>query len=101
MGRNSKKGKKTGLIKVLINITTNLERPFEGEIIEEKTPLPPSDKWEININLIRASNLPASDSNGLSDPYCLLNILNTKISIKSRRIDKNLNPICNENFVFL
>ena len=66
-----KKGKKTGLIKILINITNDLERPFEGEIIEDKKPLIPSNKWEINIHIIKASNLPSADSNGLSDPYCL------------------------------
>ena len=93
-----KKGKKTGLVKVLINVANELDKPFEGEIIEEKNPLPPSKKWEINIHLIKATNLPSADSNGLSDPYCLFNILNTKISIKSRRIDKNLNPFWDEYF---
>ena len=93
-----KKGKKTGLIKILIHVSNELEKPFEGEIIEDRIPLFPSDRWEINLSLMRASNLPSADSNGLSDPYCLMNILNTKISVKSRRIDKSINPMWDENF---
>ena len=48
----SKKGKKTGLIKVLINVANELDKPFEGEIIEDKVPLFPSEKWEINIQIL-------------------------------------------------
>ena len=92
------KGKKTGLIKVMINVIKTGEIPFMGGIIEDKKEFIPSNKWEINIHLQEATNLPSADSNGLSDPYCLLSILNTKISIKSRRIDKCLNPKWDEYF---
>ena len=36
----------------------------------------PSEKWEFNVHIIKANNLPSADSNGLSDPYCLFKILN-------------------------
>ena len=93
-----KKGKKTGMIKILISVRNDSRILFDGEIIEDKISLPPSEKWEINVHLFRASELPSADSNGLSDPYCSFNILNTKIVVKSRRIDKNLNPIWDEIF---
>ena len=92
------KGKKTGLVKVSINVTNTGDEPFLGEIIEEKVNLVTSLQWAINIHLMSAKNLPSADSNGLSDPYCLFNILNTKISCKSRRIDKCLNPKWDEYF---
>ena len=92
------KGKKTGLVKVVININRTGDEPFLGPLIEEKPIFVPSNLWEINIHLIKATNLPSADSNGLSDPYCLFSILNTKTSIKSRRIDKCLNPIWDEYF---
>ena len=85
--------KTAGLIKVEINLTEKGEKPFDGPLIEEKMEFKPSEQWEFNIHLIKATNLPSADSNGLSDPYCLFKILNTNISIKSRRIDKTLNPI--------
>ena len=87
------KGKVTGLVKVEINLINTGEKSFNGEIIEEKKEFNPSENWEINIHLIKATKLPSADSNGLSDPYCLFKILNRDISVKSRRIDKTLNPI--------
>ena len=92
------KGKKTGLVKVMINVTRTGDEPFLGPLIEDIPNLVPSNLWEINIHLIKARNLPSADSNGLSDPYCLFTLLNTKTSIKSRRIDKCLNPIWDEYF---
>ena len=87
------KCKITGLIKVEINLIETGGKAFNGEIIEEKKEFKPSEKWELNIHIIKATNLPSADSNGLSDPYCLFKILNRDISVKSRRIDKTLNPI--------
>ena len=92
------KGKKTGLVKDVININRTGDEPFLGSLIEEKSIFDQSYLWEINIHLIKATNLPSADSNRLSDPYCLFSIFNTKTSIKSRKIDKCLNPIWNEYF---
>ena len=86
------KGKITALIKVEINLIETGGKSFNGELIEEKKEFKPSENWEVNIHLIKATKLPSADSNGLSDPYCLFKILNRDISIKSRRIDKTLNP---------
>ena len=87
------KGKKTGLIKSIISVVEPGIEPFSGELIEDKINFPPSQNWQVNIHLLGANNLPSSDSNGLSDPYCLFKIINTDISIKSRKIDKSLNPM--------
>ena len=92
------KGKKTGLVSIVINVNKTGEEPFKGELIEEKKNFVLSEKWQINIHLLKSKNLPSADSNGLSDPYCILSIVNTKFSIKSRRIDKCLNPIWDEYF---
>ena len=57
-----------------------------NKYIEDENQLPPSEEWQINLHLIEASNLPSADSNGLSDPYCLFTILNTKITAKSKKM---------------
>ena len=59
------KGKKTGLIRVMININKTGEEPFLGDIVEEKKNFIRNDKWEENIHLIKAKNLPPVDSNDL------------------------------------
>ena len=81
------KGKKTGLIRVMININKTGEEPFLGEIIEEKKNFIKSNKWEINIHLIKAKNLPSADSNGLSVPYVIF--FNIKYKYYFSKISKN------------
>ena len=87
-----------GLIRTTICVIEPGIEPFKGEIIEDKVDIPPSPIWQINIHLLNANYLPSADSNGLSDPYCLFTILNTKTIIKSRKIDKTLNPIWDDYF---
>jgi hypothetical protein len=77
---------------------SNINSDIFNKYIEEEKRLPPSEEWQINIHLHNASNLPSSDSNGLSDPYCLFTILNTKITAKSKIIEKSINPIWDEQF---
>jgi Ca2+-dependent lipid-binding protein len=69
-----------------------------NKYIEDENQLPPSEEWQINLHLMEATNLPSADSNGLSDPYCLFTILNTKITAKSKKIEKTLNPKWDEKF---
>ena len=70
-----------------MNVSESKETSFE-EINEEMLQLSESKTWKINIKLNKASNLPSADLNGLNDPYCLFTILNTKISIKNRKLIK-------------
>jgi Ca2+-dependent lipid-binding protein len=46
------------------------------------------------VRVVSASNLPAADSNGLSDPYVVLQLQGSKV--KSRVIDNTLNPTWDE-----
>jgi len=59
----------------------------------------------ISLNIIAARNLASKDSNGLSDPFCKIFLLNEKGKVKkseqkTRVISKNLNPEWKENFKF-
>jgi hypothetical protein len=56
---------------------------------------------QLKITLISASNLPACDSNGFSDPYVKLHLLPgiaKATKLRSKTIYKNLNPTFNETF---
>ncbi|XP_067650559.1 protein unc-13 homolog D-like [Haliotis asinina] len=59
----------------------------------------------IAVKVMRASDLPGLDNSGLSDPYVVLNLqppnlfLNVKSS-RTRVVEKTLNPIFNESFLF-
>ena len=56
---------------------------------------------QLKINLISATNLPACDSNGFSDPYVKLHLLPgiaKATKLRSKTIYKNLNPTFNEMF---
>ena len=49
------------------------------------------------LEVIRARNLLAKDSNGFSDPYAVIRMGNQKV--KTRIIKKNLDPVWDEEFV--
>ena len=58
---------------------------------------------QLKIHLISASNLPACDSNGLSDPYVKLHLLPgiaKATKLRSKTIYKNLNPKFNETLQY-
>ncbi len=58
---------------------------------------------KLKINLISGANLPAKDSNGLSDPYVKLHLLPgiaKATKLRSKTVYKNLNPQYNETFYY-
>ncbi|KAK3821884.1 MAG: C2 domain-containing protein [Benniella sp.] len=52
----------------------------------------------LNVTLVRATNLPAADRSGASDPYFVFRA-NGKEVFKSEVVKKELNPVYNESFV--
>lgn len=58
---------------------------------------------QLKIHLISAKNLPACDSNGLSDPYVKIHLLPgiaKATKLRSKTIYKNLNPKFNETLQY-
>jgi len=54
---------------------------------------------QLKIHLVSATNLPALDSNGLSDPYVKLHLLPgiaKATKLRSKTVYKNLNPVFDE-----
>ena len=50
---------------------------------------------QVEIGILRATNLPAGDSNGLSDPYVVV-YLGSKDVARSSTVMETLNPVWNE-----
>lgn len=50
------------------------------------------------VNVVKGRNLPSADSNGYSDPYCVLQAGQQKHVTKIKK--KTLNPLWNESFLF-
>ena len=71
--------------------------------IPVKMQLDPSEsinnQGTLRLDLTKATNLPAADSNGYSDPYCKV-FLNNLEEFTSKVVKKNLNPVW-EQFVNL
>ena len=58
-------------------------------------------KFTLTVTLIKATNLPAKDKSGTSDPYVTLFLLPHREDIhRSKTHYKTLNPIFNESFTF-
>ncbi|KAH0795226.1 C2 domain containing protein [Histomonas meleagridis] len=89
--------------KAKINVSFNLveygKQPFQG-----LPPLQPiekiSDKVTLNIRIIEATDVPAMDPNGKSDPYCKIKFVNRPKDkqFKTRVIKKTLNPVWYQDF---
>ena len=64
--------------------------------IPVKMQLDPSEsinnQGTLRVDLLKATNLPAADSNGYSDPYCKF-FLNDIEEFTSKVVKKNLNPV--------
>eukprot|EP00656_Telonema_subtile_P006800 TRINITY_DN13169_c0_g1_i5.p1 TRINITY_DN13169_c0_g1~~TRINITY_DN13169_c0_g1_i5.p1 ORF type:complete len:935 (-),score=203.74 TRINITY_DN13169_c0_g1_i5:80-2884(-) len=55
-----------------------------------------ANELQVEIGLIRAINLPAGDSNGLSDPYVVV-FLGEKDVARTSTVSETLNPVWNES----
>lgn len=55
------------------------------------------DQGSLQLEILHASNLESVDSNGLSDPYCVV-LVNNKRVAKTQVQKKSLNPVFNELF---
>jgi len=51
----------------------------------------------LSLHLLHATNLPAKDLNGFSDPYVVFQIGHQRV--QSKTIKKTLNPVFNQNFM--
>ncbi|XP_048252394.1 protein unc-13 homolog D-like isoform X2 [Haliotis rufescens] len=59
----------------------------------------------IGVKVMRASDLPGLDNSGLSDPYVLMNLQPPNLfhnvkPVRTKVVEKTLNPIFNESFQF-
>ena len=108
-----KKGKKGGIIHFYIQITNStpfLNYKFSRHINTGKKtkggignlnllePIPTIKPLTLFVKISQAFNLKAIDSNGLSDPYCILIINNQKKTTSV--ISECLNPLWDEYFFF-
>jgi hypothetical protein len=68
------------------------------------TPPPKYEGGKVTLQLLQGRNLAVKDSNGFSDPYCVMTLLDAKgqpikaSQKKSKVIKKNLDPEWNETF---
>lgn len=56
----------------------------------------PRNGQNVEIGIIRAENLPAGDSNGLSDPYVVV-YLGSQDVARTSTVTETLNPVWNES----
>jgi len=91
------------------------KNPKKEEKTEEIKSPPPSPRpsadpsfagGAVTLKVVSGRNLASKDSNGLSDPYCEIYLLdekgqpNKKSKQKTKVINKNLNPTWDESFNF-
>ncbi|KAL6043688.1 phosphatidylserine decarboxylase, partial [Balamuthia mandrillaris] len=69
-----------------------------SKIVAHKDVLPPCSV--LNVTIKEARNLAAKDRGGTSDPYCIIT-LGGKNQVKTKYIEKTLNPVWNEKFNFV
>ncbi|KAL2913662.1 Tricalbin-2 [Polyrhizophydium stewartii] len=50
----------------------------------------------LNIDIVEAKNLMSADTNGFSDPYCVVNLNGSRIH-KTKVLKRTLNPVFNES----
>uniref|UniRef100_UPI003AAE5970 multiple C2 and transmembrane domain-containing protein 2-like n=1 Tax=Centroberyx gerrardi TaxID=166262 RepID=UPI003AAE5970 len=83
--------------------TAPLEQPDERDAIVEKFRLKNSHKSVtevgfLQVKVIKATDLPAADLNGKSDPFCVVELGNSRL--QTQTIHKTLNPEWNKVFTF-
>jgi hypothetical protein len=59
----------------------------------------------VHVTVLSATNLPAMDSNGLDDPYCVVDLFPSMLSnmnaVSTKVIKKTRDPVWNETFDFV
>lgn len=83
--------------------TAALEKPDERETVVEKFSLKNSHKCVgevgfLQVKVVKANDLPATDLNGKSNPFCVVELGNSKL--QTHTIYKTLNPEWNKAFSF-
>ncbi|XP_070687550.1 multiple C2 and transmembrane domain-containing protein 2 [Pempheris klunzingeri] len=83
--------------------TATLENPDERDTVVKKFNLKNSHKCMgevgfLQVKLIKANDLPATDLNGKSNPLCVVELSNSKL--QTHTIYKTLNPEWNKAFTF-
>ncbi|KAJ8252127.1 hypothetical protein COCON_G00214390 [Conger conger] len=83
--------------------TPPLDEPCERDSLKERYCLRNSfqntrDVGFLQVKVIKATDLPAADLNGKSDPFCVLELGNDRL--QTHTIYKNLNPEWNQVFTF-
>ena len=85
------------IVKDSPNNATEIPKPIDFQVIEKKLEemKPKPIVGKLVINVIGAKNLKAADIGGKSDPFCTLQLSDAdiKVILKTKTIDKNLNPI--------
>ncbi|XP_077954030.1 multiple C2 and transmembrane domain-containing protein 2-like isoform X2 [Gasterosteus aculeatus] len=83
--------------------TGALEKPDEKQAILERFSLKNSHKCVgevgfLQVKVVKANDIPATDLNGKSNPFCVVELGNSKL--QSHTIYKTLNPEWNKAFTF-
>ncbi|XP_049429042.1 multiple C2 and transmembrane domain-containing protein 2 isoform X3 [Epinephelus fuscoguttatus] len=83
--------------------TATLEKPEERDTIVDKFSLKNSHKCVgevgfLQVKIVKANDLPATDLNGKSNPLCVVELGNSKL--QTHTIYKNLNPEWNKALTF-
>ncbi|XP_040019532.2 multiple C2 and transmembrane domain-containing protein 2 isoform X2 [Gasterosteus aculeatus] len=83
--------------------TAALEKPDEKQAILERFSLKNSHKCVgevgfLQVKVVKANDIPATDLNGKSNPFCVVELGNSKL--QSHTIYKTLNPEWNKAFTF-
>ncbi|XP_034735216.1 multiple C2 and transmembrane domain-containing protein 2 isoform X3 [Etheostoma cragini] len=83
--------------------TAALENPDERDTVVEKFRLKNSHKCVgevglLQVKVVKANDLPATDLNGKSNPFCVVELGNSKL--QTHTIYKTLNPEWNKAFTF-
>ncbi|XP_039665571.1 multiple C2 and transmembrane domain-containing protein 2 isoform X3 [Perca fluviatilis] len=83
--------------------TAALENPDERDTVVERFSLKNSHKCGgevglLQVKIVKANDLPATDLNGKSNPFCVVELGNSKL--QTHTIYKTLNPDWNKAFTF-
>ena len=85
-----------GIIHLYLQINKKNEEPFQDmKFVASSNPY-----MTLYIKVLSGSKIPVSDESGLSDPFCVLELLNRKDQRKTEIKKQTLNPIWNQEFQF-